>query len=152
MLYGTVIFAWRLTHFIKQIVECQSEWTVMRWTDNSFSVTVNDVRISFVFKCRRWNWICISGSQICRENYEFIFAVYSYGCSAYKKCKIIIWIAKEFSFFAVKASFVLGNWDKSISTPFMSVSLPSGVIIPKRCCWSSIWLCFKNVRISSKEA
>ena len=32
------------------------------------------------------------------------------------------------------ASFVLGNCDKSISTPFMSVSLPSGVTIPKRCC------------------
>ena len=34
----------------------------------------------------------------------------------------------------LKASFVLGNYDKSISTPFMSVSLPSGVTIPKRCC------------------
>ena len=31
----------------------------------------------------------------------------------------------------LKASFVLGNCDKSISTPFMSVSLPSGVTIPK---------------------
>ena len=30
----------------------------------------------------------------------------------------------------LKASFVLGNCDKSISTPFMSVSLPSGVTIP----------------------